>query len=202
MGTMFIMKNKPRSKSEAKRQELSPENAEASLVGMPSPTKHREKQKSTAQRATGASDEDLAQRLLFQALLASVPEAEMDKVKENPESLFGALQSVQNTLLGIAPKDELEGMIAVQMVGVHNLAMRLLERASRKQIALEVEAKAISQAQKLMRTFTEQIEALNRYRGKGQQKVTVEHVTVNSGGQAIVGVVDHNSSREGGGGVE
>ena len=33
------------------------------------------------------------------------------------------------------------------------------------------------------------LEALNRHRGKGQQKVTVEHVHVHSGGQAVVGVV-------------
>ena len=33
------------------------------------------------------------------------------------------------------------------------------------------------------------LEALNRHRGKGQQKVTVEHVHVHSGGQAIVGTV-------------
>ena len=32
-------------------------------------------------------------------------------------------------------------------------------------------------------------EALNRHRGKGQQKVTVEHVHVHAGGQAIVGAV-------------
>ena len=31
---------------------------------------------------------------------------------------------------------------------------------------------------------------LNRHRGKGQQKVTVEHVHVHSGSQAIVGVVE------------
>jgi hypothetical protein len=42
---------------------------------------------------------------------------------------------------------------------------------------------------KLLRTFTMQVEALHRYRGKGQQKVTVEHVHVNAGGQAIVGTV-------------
>ena len=41
----------------------------------------------------------------------------------------------------------------------------------------------------LLRTFTAQVEALQRYRGKGQQKVTVEHVNVNAGGQAIVGTV-------------
>ena len=40
-----------------------------------------------------------------------------------------------------------------------------------------------------LRTFTMQVEALQRYRGKGQQKVTVEHVHVHAGGQAIVGAV-------------
>ena len=33
------------------------------------------------------------------------------------------------------------------------------------------------------------MEALNRHRGKGQQRVTVEHVHVHQGGQAIVGAV-------------
>jgi hypothetical protein len=33
------------------------------------------------------------------------------------------------------------------------------------------------------------LDALNRHRGKGQQKVTVEHVHVHAGGQAVVGVV-------------
>ena len=33
------------------------------------------------------------------------------------------------------------------------------------------------------------LEALNRHRGKGQQKVTVEHVHVHEGSQAIVGNV-------------
>jgi hypothetical protein len=35
------------------------------------------------------------------------------------------------------------------------------------------------------------LDALNRHRGKGgQQKVTVEHVDVHAGGQAVVGVVE------------
>jgi hypothetical protein len=34
------------------------------------------------------------------------------------------------------------------------------------------------------------LDALNRHRGKGQQKVTVEHVHVHSGGQAVVGTVE------------
>ena len=43
---------------------------------------------------------------------------------------------------------------------------------------------------KLLRTYASQVEALQRYRGKGQQKVTVEHVHVHAGGRAIVGTVN------------
>jgi hypothetical protein len=43
---------------------------------------------------------------------------------------------------------------------------------------------------KLSRTFATLLEALNRHRGKGQQKVTVGHVYVAPGGQAVVGVVE------------
>jgi hypothetical protein len=34
------------------------------------------------------------------------------------------------------------------------------------------------------------VDALNCHRGKDQQKVTVEHVHVHSGGQAIVGTIE------------
>ena len=50
-------------------------------------------------------------------------------------------------------------------------------------------------ADKLVRSFAALLEALNRHRGKGQQVVRVEHVTVQAGGQAIVGAVT-----QGGGG--
>jgi hypothetical protein len=43
--------------------------------------------------------------------------------------------------------------------------------------------------------FREQLQALQRYRGKGQQKVTVEHVHVHAGGQAIVGNVEAPQGR-------
>ena len=48
---------------------------------------------------------------------------------------------------------------------------------------------------KLARTFTTQVAALKNYRTGGQQKMTVEHVHVHEGGQAIVGNV------QGGGGI-
>src|SRR5262245_51376722 len=48
----------------------------------------------------------------------------------------------------------------------------------------------LNQANKLSRTYATLVESLNRHRGKGQQKVTVEHVHVHDGGHAIVGNVE------------
>ena len=56
--------------------------------------------------------------------------------------------------------------------------------------SFEGRREALNQANKLSRTYTTLLEALNRHRGKGQQKVTVEHVHVHAGGQAVVGMVE------------
>ena len=51
---------------------------------------------------------------------------------------------------------------------------------------------------KLARKFIDQMEALQRYRSRVDQKVTVQNVSVSEGGQAIVGNVTqkaHNDSK-------
>jgi hypothetical protein len=54
---------------------------------------------------------------------------------------------------------------------------------------------ALKHAHKLMILYTQQLAALNKHRGKGQQKVTVEHVNVAPGGQAIVGNIETGASK-------
>ena len=49
----------------------------------------------------------------------------------------------------------------------------------------------LNQANKLSRTWTMLLDAFNKHRGKGQQKVIVEHVHVHAGGQAVVGTIEH-----------
>jgi hypothetical protein len=94
-------------------------------------------------------------------------------------------------LVGIEPKDELEGMIASQLLAAHNAAMECYRRAMIGEQTFEGRRESLNQANKLSRTYAALLESLNRHRGKGQQKVTVEHVHVHSGGQAIVGHVEH-----------
>ena len=93
-------------------------------------------------------------------------------------------------LIGIGPKDELEGMIAAQLLAAHNAAMECYRRAMLGEQTFEGRRENLGQANKLSRTYAVLLDALNRHRGKGQQKVTVEHVHVHSGGQAVVGMVE------------
>ena len=100
-----------------------------------------------------------------------------------------------DAIIGIAPRDECEGMIAAQLIACHNAAMECYRRAMFGEQSFEGRREALAQAGKLSRTYATLLEALDRHRGKGQQKITVEHVHVHEGGQAIVGNVD---SRGGG----
>ncbi len=113
--------------------------------------------------------------------------------QKNPET---TINKVTPLLFGIAPRDELEGMLAVQMVGIHNLSMEMMRRATTKNSSPEAINGVINRVTKLSRTFVAQIEALNRHRSGGKQSMVVEHIHVNEGGQAVIGNV---AQREGGG---
>jgi hypothetical protein len=67
--------------------------------------------------------------------------------------------------------------------------MECYRRAMIPAQTVEGRSENLNQANKLSRTYVLLFDALNRHRGKGQQKVTVERVHVHSGGQAVVGMV-------------
>ena len=120
-------------------------------------------------------------------MLSGLVNAACDGSPSNPPSQH-AINRTLAAATGIGARDEIEGMLAAQMVSTHFAAMTLLRRLKGAE-NIPQQASAGSLAVKLLRTYTMQVEALQRYRGKGQQKVTVEHVHVHSGGQAIVGAV-------------
>jgi hypothetical protein len=109
-----------------------------------------------------------------------------------------AVNGAQAAVHGIAPRDETEAMLAVQMVATHHAAMEFMRQAVSTDYRHTLQD-AGNLAVKLMRTYTAQMEALSRYRGKTtQQKVAVEHVRVHQGAQAIVGhVQSHGREVEG-----
>ena len=101
-----------------------------------------------------------------------------------------AINAVLAVVDGVQPENEIEAMLAGQMAVTHALSLELLGRARRAEELPQFES-AANYATKMLRTFAVQAETLAKLRRGGEQKVTVEHVHVHSGGQAIVGTVTH-----------
>jgi len=139
---------------------------------------------SSFKQALGTDDRDARFLLLAQAVLAKPRLCVNTNLSENIAAVHAVLRS-------IGPQGKLEGVLAVQMTAVHNLAMDLLLRASRADESPEVVEANVNRANKLLRTFTSQMEALNRHRGKISQMV-VGNVNIHDGGKAIVGPVNHS----------
>jgi hypothetical protein len=100
----------------------------------------------------------------------------------------GGINFMLSVVKGIEPRDQLETMLAVQMAAVHMAIMTFARRLAHVDNIPQQDS-AERAFNKLARTYVAQMEALKRYRTGGEQKVTVQHVTVGEGGQAIVGNV-------------
>lgn len=89
-----------------------------------------------------------------------------------------------------APRNAIEASLAAQMTATGEMALMFLNRSTISEQTVDGVDRNVVRATRLMRLHLEQIEAMQKLKGKtGQQKVTVEHVHVHSGGQAIVGAV-------------
>jgi len=141
-------------------------------------------------RPVGGSNSDSWNNLIANQVVGALWTKHSDEVQTVEKS-----EAAISALIGIGPRDELEGMMAAQLIAAHNAAMECYRRAMLPGQTAEGRHENLSQANKLSRTYTILLEALNRNRGKGQQKVTVEHVHVHAGGQAVVGMVDGGGQR-------
>ena len=137
-------------------------------------------------KAVGTTDPDFLNGLLWQLANAR---SQGKSVDEN------GLNFMLSLVIGVEPEDQVEAMLAAQMAAVHNATMTFARYLAHVDNIAQQDS-AERAFNKLARTFASQVEALKRYRSKGEQKMIVEHVTVNEGGQAIVG----NVSAKGGGG--
>lgn len=99
------------------------------------------------------------------------------------------LNAIFDALEKMNPRDELEGMMASQMIAAYNAIMECFRRAMIPEQNLLSREANLNLATKMMRSYSALLDAYNKHRGKNQQKVLVEHVHVHAGGQAVVGMV-------------
>ncbi len=136
----------------------------------------------TACKVTGTQHLDAADRFIVQVGYALV----WPKPKDADDHLIRASALIAE----MAPQNVTEAMLATQMIAANDAALMFLRRATLDNQTFDGIEANVYRATRLMRIFNEQLEAMQKLKGKAsQQKVTVEHVHVHEGGQAIVGAV-------------
>jgi hypothetical protein len=134
--------------------------------------------------ALGVADRDAMRGILKQLVKASVNGQKPDAV--NLSFMIAMVKSIK-------PRDAVEAMLVAQMVSVHVMAMRCAYHlANADDVARQDSAGRV--LGRLARTFPAQMEALNRYRNNGEPAITVQNVSVQDGGKAIVGNVTQHAS--------
>lgn len=147
---------------------------------LPVSNEMKERQAQIIQKISGSPHEQLCESLL--QLTSNAFPKNMSK-----ES---ALEVTYQTLDSIAPSDPVEAMLASQITSLNAQGMRYLARAEQEGNWLFHTEAAIKMAVKLLRLKNETIETLIRYRKKGEQKVTVQHINVQDDAKAIIGDVN------------
>ena len=116
----------------------------------------------------------------------------LEKHPREPAARAASLERASNDALAVlhsmAPRDALEGMLGAQLVALHGLAMGTLQQAQGAETP-ERRERLVRQATRLTGAFAAHADALHRRRNGGTQRVVVERVEVQAGGQAVVGAV-------------
>lgn len=133
----------------------------------------------------GTADKDQANSFLSHCLKVLKPDEAGDAGASNDERHF-----LLSIIRDMAPRDPIERMLAVQMAATHVATIRSARWMATSDNLPQIAAHYTG-FNKLARTFAAQVEALRKHRTGGEQRVTVKHISVSEGGQAIVGNVQH-----------
>ncbi len=121
---------------------------------------------------TGAAHDDWSLRLM-NVLRGALP--------DNTD----AISAASSGMLDMKPTDPIEGMLTAQAIAAHEAAMRMYGLGWQNIRYFEASTKYLALADKAARTVAMLTERLDQHRGRGQQQITVKHVTVNAD-QAVV----------------
>ena len=131
---------------------------------------------------------------------------------KKPGFFYGLLQQVVNAgskgaypdeqgikfmlgfITGNKPRDEIEATLLAQIGACQVATMKMANRLAHAEILQEQDS-AERAFNKLARTSATLVETFQRYRAASEHKVIVQHVSVNDGGQAIVGNVTPRAQR-------
>jgi hypothetical protein len=107
----------------------------------------------------------------------------------NKEKATEAALAVAYGTMDISPSDPIEGMLIAQLMAANEAALGMYRRGwEQPPEYFEARTKYLALADKAARTVVLLTERLDHHRGRGQQQITVKHVTTNNvtADQAII----------------
>ncbi len=133
-------------------------------------------------KAVGGGDRDQWNDRLLTLVTRALPVNQ-----KNVEAVSHAGSGVAAGIVDMKPADPIEGILISQIAVVNEAALSLYQRAwgCPPDEYFEAHTKYLQLANNASRTLTILTERLDQHRGRGQQQITVKHVTVNAD-QAVV----------------
>jgi hypothetical protein len=108
---------------------------------------------------------------------------------KNRESVTDACLAVSYGVMDIAPTDPIEGILIAQLMAANEAALAMYQKGwAQPPEFFQARTKYLQLADKATRTVMMLTERLDHHRGRGQQQITVKHVTTNNvtADQAII----------------
>jgi hypothetical protein len=108
---------------------------------------------------------------------------------KNKEAITTAAVAVCRDTMDIAPTDPVEGILIAQLMAANEAALAIYSKGwAQPPEYFQARTKYLQLADKAARTVMMLTERLDHHRGRGQQQITVKHVTTNNvtADQAII----------------
>ena len=109
--------------------------------------------------------------------------------QSNRDSALAANKAVWEAMIDIAPTNPIEGILIAQLMAANEASLCMYQRGwDQPPEYFEARTKYLQLADKAARTVMLLTERLDHHRGRGQQQITVKHVTTNNvtADQAII----------------
>ncbi|MGH6961961.1 MAG: hypothetical protein ACREE7_15875 [Dongiaceae bacterium] len=171
------------------KQELGPLAALGALADAippapaepPEPKRVRIRQNFDPVALSGTANARFAERLAQQVIVCQPvpPDADAKTHADMATAAIGALKE-------LTPAGAAEGMLAAQMVAVHNASLDLLRQAVADADSGRTIEERTRQYARLAEVFLKQLDRYHRQRGRQRQTIRIEHVRVVEDGKVTV----------------
>jgi hypothetical protein len=129
-------------------------------------------------KALGGAEHDEWNKWLVSRTSMALPMNPMDDIQ--------AAYAVVSGMVDMKPADPVEGILISQLMAANQASLTMYQRAwAQPPENFEARTRYLALADKAARTVAMLTERLDQHRGRGQQQITVKHVTVNAD-QALV----------------